>query len=181
MKCICDPRTWERLLASDFNRGYLAALALVLALILVLMILKLMWFIAFRTRRASTVTVTHPDGDIVVSREAIFEAVSRELFDYPELRLRKLRLFRRGKYYMLTLLCEFRGASGIPGMAEELKSRLRERLKQLFGLENLKSVKIVIEKLAASPVERELPELPETATVPPADAVPVDDAAAPRL
>ena len=26
MKCICDPRTWERLLASDFNRGYLAAL-----------------------------------------------------------------------------------------------------------------------------------------------------------
>ena len=183
MKCICDPRTWETLLASDFNRGYLAALALVLALVLALMILKLVWFIAFRTRRASTVTVPHPDGDLVVSRDALAEAVSRELDGYPELQLRKLRLFRRGKYYLLTLLCEFNGADGVPGIASELRTKLRERLKQLFGLESLKSVKIVIEKLSRPTAGRELPELPETPAAPasapaPASAVaPVADAA----
>lgn len=182
MKCICDPRTWETLLTSDFNRGYLAALALVLALIVALMILKLVWFIAFRTRRASTVTVRHPDGDIVVSREALAEAVSRELLNYPELQLRKLRLFRRGGNYMLTLLCEFRGVAGVPGIASELRTKIREKLKQLFGLESLKSVKIVIEKLAAPLAGRELPELPETpaetAPEPVGDAVaPVTDAA----
>lgn len=177
MKCICDPRTWQTLLASDFNRGYLAALMLVLALVLALMILKLLWFIAFRTRRASTVTIPHPDGDIVVSREALAEAVTRELAGYPELRLRKLRLFRRGKNYLLTLLCEFNGADGVPVIASELRTKLKERLKRLFGLESLKSVKIVIEKLAAAPAGRELPELPET---PAETAQPLSQTADPR-
>lgn len=184
MKCICDPRTWETLLASDFNRGYLAALALVLALILALMILKLLWFLAFRTRRASTVTIPHPDGDIVVSRDALAEAVTRELAGYPELQLGKLRLFRRGKYYMLTLLCEFNGADGVPDIASELRTKLKARLKQIFGMESLRSVKIVIEKLAGTPASGELPELPEEQPAPPppgAAADPRSDAADPGL
>lgn len=148
MTSVCDLHAWKTLLESEFNRGYLAALVLVLALVVALLILKFVFFLMFRTRRAANVTVKSPDGDIVVTRDAVCEAVVRELERYPELELRKLRLFRRGKAYLLTLDCEFRGSRGVPEVAERLRSQLREKLKELFGIESLRSIGIVVEKIA---------------------------------
>ena len=161
MTSVCDPQAWKALLESDFNRGYLAALVLVLALTAALLILKFILFMAFRTRRASAVTVESPEGDIVVTRDALGEAVDRELEAYPELYLRKLRLFRRGKAYMLTLNCEFRGADGVPDVAGRLRPQLKEKLKQLFGFETLRSIRIVVEKLAVPIAGREPADAPE--------------------
>jgi len=184
MTSVCDPQAWKTLLESDFNRGYLAALVLVLALTAALLILKFVLFMMFRTRRASSVTVNTPEGDIVVTRDALGEAVTRELERYPELYLRKLRLFRRGKAYMLTLSCEFRGSSGgVPDVAGQLRPQLKEKLKQFFGIESLRSIKIVVEKLAVSgnfdtgaePQEKENTAAAE------APAATADDDAAARL
>lgn len=180
MTSVCDPRAWKTLLESDFNRGYLAALALVLALVVALLILKFIVFLIFRTRRASSVTVKSPDGDIVVSRDALEEAITRELEQYPELYLRKLRMFRRGKEYILALFCEFRGTSGVPDVAERLRPQLKERLKQLFGLEALRSIRIVVEKLAVPIAERGSDKADDDKSE--ISAAPrTDDEAAPRL
>lgn len=177
MTSVCNPQAWKTLLESDFNRGYLAALVLVLALVAALLILKFLLFLIFRTKRASSVTVGSADGEIVVTRDALEEAIGRELELYPELYLRKLRMFRRGKVYMLTLFCEFRGSSGVPDVADRLRPQLKEKLKRLFGLEALRSIKIVVEKLAVPIAEPSAP-----ASVPnDAPAPQTDDEAAPRL
>ncbi len=177
MTSVCDPKAWKILLESDFNRGYLAALVLVLALVVALLILKFIVFLIFRTRRASSVTVKSPDGDIVVTRDALEEAIDRELELYPELYLRKLRMFRRGKAYMLTLFCEFRGSRGVPDVAGRLRPQLKDKLKQLFGVEALRSIRIVVEKLAVPLAEASAPASASD-DVP---AAQTDDETAPRL
>ncbi|MBQ6353159.1 MAG: hypothetical protein IJJ28_07825, partial [Lentisphaeria bacterium] len=37
---------------------------------------------------------------------------------------------------------------GVPEVAERLRSQLREKLKELFGIESLRSIGIVVEKIA---------------------------------
>ena len=150
---LFDPRMWQELLRSDFNRGYVAALVLVLALLLAMLILKFLCWLAFRTRRCSEITIPRRDGDIVVSREAVAAAVERELRAFPELNVRKIRLFRRRRAYLMTLCCAYGGGDGVPALADELKPRLLSVLKTTFGIETMKRIKVVIEKLDGSAPE----------------------------
>ena len=147
---IFDLETWHQLLQSDFNRGYLAALAIYMALFIALMVLRFLFWLAFRTRGCSEVVVPCRDGDIVVSRDAVTMAVSHELADFPALDVRKIRLFRRGKVYSMTLLCVYGGGeSGIPELAANFKPRIIDSLKSTFGIDSLKRIKVVVEKMDA--------------------------------
>lgn len=172
---IFDPEAWRQILQSDFNRGYIAALALVLALLLALLILKFLCWLAFRTRRCSEIIVPRRDGDIVISRDAVTIAVSRELKAFPELDVRRIRLFRRGKIYLMTLFCTYNGGSGIPSLADGLKPRLLNALKDTFGIDSLKRIKVVVEKLDETAMEKrptaEVPR-PETADRPAEETAP---------
>ncbi len=163
MNRLFDVRSWQALLQSDFNRGYIAALFLVLALVLALLILKLLFMLAFRTRSCATVTVPRKDGDIVVSRDAVTEAVIRELQSFPALAVRKIRLYRRRRRYLMTIFCGFNGDGGVPQLVEELKPRLTETLKSTFGIDSLDTIKVVIERLDVDAA----PNIPDTLPVSP--------------
>ena len=65
MSRIFSLRNWQSLLASDFNRGYLCALALVAALIVALMILRFVWWLIFRERGCSKLTIRRDDTTIL--------------------------------------------------------------------------------------------------------------------
>ena len=166
---LFQAETWRLLLQSDFNRGYIAALVLFMALFLALMILRLiLWFAFFRTHRCSEIVVPRRDGDIVVSRDAVTMAVSRELEAFPELDVRSIRLYRRGKTYLMTLFCIYEGGGGIPALSDELKPRVLDSLKRIFGIVSLKRIKLVVEKMHApapqpvEPKERKEPAAAET-------------------
>ncbi len=142
---------WRGLTENDFNCGYLAGAGLVLGLLFVLLLVHIFLKLLFRTRRSGTVIVPNPDGDLVISRDAVENAARHVLSSYEQLSVRRIQLYRRGKIYFLTLFCNFSaGEKGLPELSGELKVQLLEMLEKMFGITTLKRVRIQVEKLALS-------------------------------
>ena len=144
---IFSLQNWQNLLRSDFNRGYMCALALVAALIVVLMILRFVWWLIFRERGCSRLTIRRKDGDIVVSRSAVCAAIDEALKSVAALKVRKLRIFQRGSNYSITLLSSFDGTGSVAELVEQLKPLVTGTLRDTFGIDNVRRVKVVIEEL----------------------------------
>ena len=150
-------QNWQSLLRSDFNRGYLCALALVAALIVVMMIVRFVLWLIFRERGCSRLTIRRNDGDIVVSRSAVCAAIEGVLKDIPALKVRKLRIFRRGSRYSITLLSSFDGTGSVAELVEQLKPLVTGTLRDTFGIDNIRRVKVVIETLESDDEEEGAP------------------------
>ena len=166
-------QNWQSLLRSDFNRGYLCALALVAALIVILMILRFVWWLIFRERGCSRLMIRRNDGDIVVSRSAVCAAIDGALVGVPALKVRKVRIFQRGRSYSITLLSSFDGKGSVAELVEKLKPLVTGTLRDTFGIDNLRRVKVVIEELESDEeaIGAEHPAAP--AAVPPAPPIPM--------
>ena len=150
-------QNWQSLLRSDFNRGYLCALALVAALIVVWMIFRFIWWLIFRERGCSRLTIRRKDGDIVVSRSAVCAAIDEALKSVAALKVRKLRIFRRGSDYSITLLSSFDGTGSVAELVEQLKPLVTGTLRDTFGIDNIRRVKVVIETLESDDEEEGAP------------------------
>ena len=143
-RMLGDPQWWRALLGSDFNQGFMAALALILILMLVLLMLRGILGLIFRTRRCSAVVVAREDGDTIVSRDVVAEVINRELAAYPAVRSEKIVLTRRKKTYQVTIYCEYllSDQSGIPAFCDEFKPKLRAALSKGFGIENISEIRL---------------------------------------
>ena len=142
------PESVDRVLQSDFNCGFIAALALVVFLLLLLLAVRILFFFIFRTRRCNKVLVPSADGDLIVTRKAIESVVRAELAGFSQINVRKLLLFRSGKKYSLKLFCQFsREGAGMPEIAQELRPRIKEVMNKLFGIDTMSDITICIEKL----------------------------------
>lgn len=138
----------RQLLASDFNRGYIAALALVFAVLVVVLLLRLIWFFLFRKKTCSRIVIPGEDGDIVISRDAIVAATRQELESFTQFDVRKMQLFRKGRNYSLRICCTYdTDGKGVAELVQEFKPRLREVMKELFGIESLKDITLCVEHI----------------------------------
>ena len=146
-------QNWQSLLRSDFNRGYLCALALVAALIVVMMLIRFVLWLIFRERGCSSITIGRNDGDIVVSRSAICSAVEGALKSVPALKVRKLRIFQRRGGCSITLLSSFDGSGSVAELVETVKPLVTGTLRDTFGIGNIRRVKVVIEALESDDEE----------------------------
>ncbi|MDD3886455.1 MAG: hypothetical protein PHI35_06270 [Victivallaceae bacterium] len=151
---------WRTLLCNDFNRGYVAALMLVLTLIVVLMVLRLILHLIFRNKRCSEFTVKAEGGDVVISQDAIENATRQVLDEYSSLSVNRIRLFRRGGKYTMSLYCSFcDDGNGLPEVLKNLKPAIVGTLKKTFGVENLAAIKFSVESFsAATPITIREPE-----------------------
>ena len=136
--------------AGDFGRGVVwtlvAAAAAVAALAVVLFVLyKVFW-----SHRCSSITVKSPDGDIIISRQALAEAAERELSIFPELKLIRIRIYKFDQDYRITLNCEFLGEAGFPALADKVRPRLRSSLQEIFGVDKLSTIDIVVEHFSST-------------------------------
>ena len=167
---FCHLSYWQQLIANDFNRGYLAALALVFAFLLVILLLKFLLWLLFRTRRCGSVVVESPDGEVVISRDAVTALLRRELSEFSQLEVRTIRILRRGRRYFLRLYADFRtGGKGLQAVLDEVKPRLLDSLRETFGITCVKKIKVTIEELIdTGDSGKSSPAEPETET-PPAD------------
>ena len=160
LKALIDPAWWKTLLGSDFNRGFIAALCVILVLMILLMLLRAVIGLIFRTRRCSGIEVKRNDGSTFVSRDVIFSVVGRELADYPALHAEKIVLTRRGAHYQLTIHCSYllSDQSGIPAFCDEFKPRLRSALEKGFGINTLDQIRFwIIESGNNGVAEADLP------------------------
>jgi hypothetical protein len=142
------PEACDKILQSDFNCGFIAALAFVVFVLIVLLVIRLLLFLVFRTRRCGKVIVPSPDGNLIVTRKAIESVVRAELAEFTQITVRKLVLYRKGKKYSLALYCQFsKEGAGMPEIAQELKVRIKEVMNKLFGIDTMNEVSICIERL----------------------------------
>ena len=143
---------WNTLLGSDFNRGYMAALLLILILFLILIAVRFVVYLFFRTRKCKAVIIPDSQGDVTISRTAVENAVRNTVAAYPALDLRELKLFRKGKSYMLRLHCTLDGSRGdaFSALVETLRPALLEMLKDTFGITQLRKIRFVLEDYEAA-------------------------------
>ncbi|MBR1953386.1 MAG: hypothetical protein IKA32_12455 [Lentisphaeria bacterium] len=142
------PETVDKVLQSDFNCGFISALAVVVLLFVLLLVVRILLFFIFRTRRCSKVLVPSADGDLVVTRKAIESVVRAELANFAQITVRKLILYRSGKKYSLKLCCLFSSDGvGLPEITQELKKRIQEVMNKLFGIETMTGISICIERM----------------------------------
>ena len=143
IKVLGDPRWWSSLLGNDFNRGFIAALVLILALIIFLMLFRGILFLIFRARRCSHIIVQRADGNTVVGRDVIAALIERELAAYPAVSSEKIVLTRQGRKYQLTVYCRYllSDQSGLPAFCDEFKPRLIAALEKGFGVTALDKIR----------------------------------------
>lgn len=143
---ILGTQSWQVFASNDFNRGFVAGLVVTAAVIGLLFITWLILRLTVWSHRSSSVTVNTRDGDIVISRLALSQAIECQLEAFPELKLIRVRLFKDNDEYRLTLNCEFRGSSGLIEVADRVRPKLKEALREIFGAESFSAVGIVIER-----------------------------------
>ena len=146
---ILASQSWQDMVSNDFNRGFVTGFAVAAAIVVLLLLAWLILNLTVWSHRSSSMKVSTPDGDIVITRMALFQAIERELFAFPELKLIRVRLFKDNAEYRLALNCEFRGASGLIEVADRVRPKLKEALHKIFGVESICAVGIVIERYNA--------------------------------
>jgi len=145
------PEKLDKILQSDFNCGYIAAISTVAVVLLLFLLLRFVLWLIFRTRRCGMVVVPSENGDLTVTRNAVEAVVREEVESFPQIYLRKLLLFRRGNTYLLKLFCRFeRGAEGMPDLAGRIKTRLNEVMLEQFGIDSIREISICVERLKES-------------------------------
>ena len=141
---------WKAVLSNDFNRGYIVATAFVLSIFILLLVLKLFCFIIFRKKKASKVIVPSANGDMIIAHSAVAKTVEISLRDYPELEIEKVKLYTKGKYYFMTIFSELNVGRkrNLPELSNEIKPLIQKKLVEVFGIENLKEINIIINDIA---------------------------------
>ena len=122
----------------------LAALVFLL-LVIVGVVLKLI----FRRPAVNGVVLEREDGDIFISRSAIYTAVCRLESEYPEFEIVKVQMNRNCHHELgltVTVLFEER-EKAFDIAAAELKQRIFSMLNKSFGIEDVKSVAIILSKI----------------------------------
>ncbi|MBQ7696249.1 MAG: hypothetical protein IJT50_14130 [Lentisphaeria bacterium] len=147
LRVLNDPQWWRTLLGSDFNQGFMAALALILLLMVFLMLVRGILRLVFGTRRCSAVVVKRDDGDTVISRDTVAALVNRELASYPAIHCNKIVLTRRRSIYQLTIYCEYllSDQTGLPAFCDEFKPKLQQALAKSFGITDITGIRLWVD------------------------------------
>ncbi len=153
---------WLELLKSDFNRGFLAAFVLIIAFFLAFLLLKICFFILFRVRSCHQILVRRSDGDILVDIDAVTHAAERVFEAFPDLRIRRIRIFQDGGHYRIDLYGSVAHGCSCTELIGALKPALLETLKATFGIGNVKTIRFFIEALkgesSGDPIRISAPE-----------------------
>ena len=151
--------------ANDFERGFFLALLLTALVFFLLLLLCLILKLIFRKPSVPGVTLERENGDIFISRNAIFAAVCRLEKAFPELEILKVGMSRkrRGELGLtVTVMFDERGSS-FDAVAESFKQQVFIMLSKSFGIDSVTSVEINLSKIPADSeddLDGNTPEMP---------------------
>ena len=137
--------------ATEFERGFYTALLLAAAVFFLLFVLCLILKLLFRKPAIPGITLEREDGNIFISRNAVFTAVSRLEYEFPELEILKVTMVRNRRRELglnITVLFDERDNS-FDAVAGALKQRTFTMLNKSFGIDSVKSVAINLAKIPA--------------------------------
>ena len=130
------------LCGNEFARGLIVG-AVLAALILLFIVLFLLVF--FRRKAVSSIKVKSDFGIVEVSSSAITNVIKSAAKQLGTLEISKIRIYERGKNLDIVLRAVM-DASGrtTPALMEKLTVILRHQMKEVFGVENIRDIKLVI-------------------------------------
>ncbi|MBR7144980.1 MAG: hypothetical protein IKD10_08565 [Lentisphaeria bacterium] len=150
---------------NEFERGFYLALLLTALVFFLLLLLCLILKLIFRKPAVPGVTLEREDGDIFISRNAIFTAVCRLESAFPELEILKVNMLRKrhGELALtVTVMFDERDKS-FDAVAGAFKQQVFAMLNKSFGIDAIKSVAINLAKIPAGnedDSEGNTPEMP---------------------
>lgn len=138
--------------ANEFEQGFYLALLFAAMVFFLLLVLCLIVKLIFRQPAVPGVTLVREDGDIFISRNAIFAAVSQLERKFPELEILKVNLNRRhhGELALSVTVMFAERSDSFDAVAGSFKQQVFAMLNKSFGIDSVKSVSI---NLAKIPVE----------------------------
>lgn len=146
-QCINCPAI-RSILDNDFKCGYAAATAVFLLLIFAILAAKFLIWLCCRAPKCSEVVVKRDGGDIVISAKVISGMVSRELAATGRLNGARITLRKSSKGYLVYARASYaEGDAGLPEIVDTVKPQVLELLKDQFGIENILSVNITVDRL----------------------------------
>ena len=94
------------------------------------------------------------------SEESLKE--NRMLAGFPELLVDSVKIYRKGRMYSFLLHCRFQAgeAAVFPDVAQKMKEAVFAGMREQFGVENLRKIRIVLTELAG----KNLPETENSAS-----------------
>ena len=134
---------------SDFERGFRSAMLLAALIFLLLIVVVVIVKLIMRKPAVAGVTLSREDGDIFISRNAVYTAVCQLEKDFPEFEILKVFLRRdlhNDLALTVTLLYEEQQRS-FDAAAAGLKQSIFLMLNKSFGIESVKSVSIVLARI----------------------------------
>jgi len=159
----------QELLKGEFNRGYVSAVVVMFFIAVFLLIIRIVLAVIFRVRRCRTLRISRPDGDIILSAEAVEQAFCQAIDSRSPLQLEQLRAFSVSKKYNFELICSYRaGSESLADAADALRKKLQEVFRSFFGLKNVGKINFRFESLPA-PKELLRMETPQPVSFVPAE------------
>ena len=144
----------EKLGGWDFLRGIVIG---VIAGIVLLLILRILLWIIFRRKASSAIQIKNDCGTIEVNTSAITNVIKNAVRPIVSLDIVKIRIYRRGKDldFVLRAAMDADGDTA-PAIMEKLTTILRQQMKDVFGVENIRDIKLII-----SSCKQNLPDEPQ--------------------
>ncbi|MDR0933368.1 MAG: hypothetical protein LBM70_10190 [Victivallales bacterium] len=174
LKSLFSDEFWFEVGKDDFMRGYATAVVVIVGLLILLVVIRFVAWMLFRSRRCGSIVVPNAGGELTISRDAIEKAARSVLDEIGELNVRRIQLYRQGKSYSLLLYCTFiGGGKGLPEISGELRPRLLETLRNLFGISSLRKVRFRVDTLTGEGAVS-APAAPEKAKSEPSEAADVN-------
>ena len=143
--------------ANEFEQGFYLALLLAALVFFLLFLLCLILKLIFRKPAVPGVTLEREDGNIFISRNAIFTAVCRLESSFPELEILKVNMQRKGHgelALIITVMFAEKDRS-FDALAGEFKQKVFVMLNKSFGIDSVKSVAINLAKIPSDVEEDE--------------------------
>ncbi|QSH41471.1 alkaline shock response membrane anchor protein AmaP [Lentisphaerota bacterium ZTH] len=132
---------FEKVQLNDFNKGYLAGVAIVLLVILALLVLRIILALIFRKKRCSSIKMKADNGDTCVSRAAITSVVKSLEKEFKFISISRVNLYATKKAQFLDILIDFDASGGgLPPQSDKFKSRVLEAVGEVFGIHTIKKV-----------------------------------------
>lgn len=132
----------EKLSENEFCRGIIIG---AIAGIMLILILRLVIWLCFRRKSCRTLEINNPAGRIVVNSGAVCSVLKYAARQIDCLEITRIRIFRRRKFIDIELRARLDAAKGtIPQIMDKLSAVVKEEMKNVFGVENIRHVKLNI-------------------------------------
>lgn len=130
----------EKFGANEFTRGLIVGI--ITGIVLLLVIRFILW-LCFRRKSCSCIELKNPSGMITINSSAIASVLKTAVKPLESLTVSKVRLFKRKDQFDIYLRAALDPEKGtVPQLTDELAKIVREQMKNVFGVENIREVRL---------------------------------------